>query len=350
MASLFSPLFAVYNRAVTAKDRNLEVTKYFWNDTGNELTKQQFMGLPPDAQEYDIGRRMEGPVTNAAFAKTDHVQAIKSTIQAAPPTRPGGLNLSAANEDRYRLEGIGRPRNNAAMTHTMGDYLGPALKEFEGHELIDANFWEWVEQQLANPMSAESAAKRWNPVLFSSSDPRYHQYYVTWLTKGVKYLAETNARDRYKVEFRGDDIYHRLRSADTGLTPLDKTAVVKHFTDKGKPGGSLIWVLGEGKFYSHMSKIGRMHHSSFFAGKELEAAGEWDVEKGKLKWISGQSGHYRPDLNFLDDAVKALPNAVLSGAQVRLFRGSTIVNMPPNDFLRGMSSRTLPSDLKAYSS
>ena len=91
MASLFSPVFAVYNRAITAQDRQLEVTRYFWNDSGNELTKQQFDALDPDTQEFDIGRKPEGPVTNARYAMTDHLGAIKSKIQAAPPTQPPRL-------------------------------------------------------------------------------------------------------------------------------------------------------------------------------------------------------------------------------------------------------------------
>ena len=63
MASLFSPLFAVYNRAVTAKDRNFggnEVLLERYRKRTHQAA--EFMGLPPDAQEYDIGgRRMEGP-------------------------------------------------------------------------------------------------------------------------------------------------------------------------------------------------------------------------------------------------------------------------------------------------
>jgi hypothetical protein len=49
------------------------------------------------------------------------------------------------------------------------------------------------------------------------------------------------------------------------------------------------------KFYSHVGKIARTHHSSFTAGGSVIAAGEWYVKMGRLKVINGLSGHYMPD-------------------------------------------------------
>ena len=47
--------------------------------------------------------------------------------------------------------------------------------------------------------------------------------------------------------------------------------------------------------HSHLRD--RFHHSSVFAGKSVNFAGEIKVEKGKIKWISNKSGHYQPGLD-----------------------------------------------------
>ena len=134
----------------------------------------------------------------------------------------------------------------------------------------------------------------------------------------------------------------RLHSSDLEAVELDKKEVVDAFTKNGNPPGALIWVMGSGYFYSHMAKTGRFHHSSFFQGESIGAAGEWDVEVGKLKWISGRSGHYRPGFDFLADAVKALPSQVFSyGGKVRLYKQTQPHDMNPPDFLKGAVPDTL---------
>lgn len=47
--------------------------------------------------------------------------------------------------------------------------------------------------------------------------------------------------------------------------------------------------------HSHLRD--RFHHSSVFAGKSVNFAGEIKIEKGKIKWISNKSGHYQPGLD-----------------------------------------------------
>lgn len=338
---LFNPAFQVYNQAVTAHDRSLEVTKYIDNnDDTRILTKQQYDAINDPDKEYDYNAAPSGPVTDAEIHKWAHVGGIDKAVKKFPLTQQGSLHLaSISNDDRYRLEGVARNRQQTGskgrpeITHTMGDYLLPAYKEFQTLQLKNANFWEWVEEEIAKDPA--TAAKRWNPTLYNSTDQKYHSPMVTWFKAGVKYINETQTRDRYKVTFKGGLLYRLLRSSDNEPVLFDKKEVIDHFTKNGKPAGSLIWVMGSSEFYSHMAKIGRFHHSSFFSGGSLTAAGEWDAENGKLKWISGQSGHYRPGFDFLVDAVKALPADVLAGgAKVRLFKQKTAVDLPPDQFLK----------------
>lgn len=87
---------------------------------------------------------------------------------------------------------------------------------------------------------------------------------------------------------------------------------------------SLIWVCvrgggGGARFYSHVCKLDRFHHSSFTAGGDLVGAGQWIVKEGKLEKISAQSGHYLPKLTHLQQSVRLMSRAFHADTQVMLY-------------------------------
>ncbi|MBI1356615.1 MAG: hypothetical protein GC160_19930 [Acidobacteria bacterium] len=51
---------------------------------------------------------------------------------------------------------------------------------------------------------------------------------------------------------------------------------------------------------------GRVHHSSFMSGKPVLCAGEIRLEAGKIRYISNESGHYRPTTANLMNCVTVL--------------------------------------------
>ena len=167
-------------------------------------------------------------------------------------------------------------------------------------------------------------------------------------TRGVNYIADKQKlRSKYEVKI-GYVLTRRLETFDTRqikatfahrrgtdtafLSPEDK---VKPFSPKqrsklgaaflgrtaeesnttwkllGREWGiqSLIWVcsLPKGRtlpaFYSHVGKLHRFHHSSFLEGGDVIGAGEWIVEKGQLRKISANSGHYQPTVDMLHRSV-----------------------------------------------
>lgn len=67
-------------------------------------------------------------------------------------------------------------------------------------------------------------------------------------------------------------------------------------------GGRAIFVMDpHGHVYaSKTHTVGRFHHSSFLAGQPVAAAGELEVDHGKLKLVSNRSGHYRPPGSLTD--------------------------------------------------
>ncbi|QJR36330.1 hypothetical protein [Gemmatimonas groenlandica] len=92
---------------------------------------------------------------------------------------------------------------------------------------------------------------------------------------------------------------------------------------------SLIWVIAPDKlenrarFYSHVCKGGKLHHSSFNEGKSVLGAGEWIVEDGKLLKVSANSGHYRPDLAVFTQSVRLMTEALHPETVVTMYDRTT---------------------------
>ena len=160
-------------------------------------------------------------------------------------------------------------------------------------------------------------------------------------------------------KFRGEDV----KGLYKGLVPDRK---VKYFTDaqreatrltfkdgrvldaEGKPLKLkvLMYVMdNQGNFYAAEQVVGRRHHSSFFAGGPVAAAGEIYIENGKVLAISRKSGHYVPPVESLLNAVKELrqrgvevdPKSVLGASDFKEFRN---IN-------KGLNKTSSQSDLKA---
>lgn len=180
-------------------------------------------------------------------------------------------------------------------------------------------------------------------------------------SRGVKYVATEQARAKYRVQV-GDRLRRRGMLLDTG-------SIRRHFKQKDRAGlgkaglgratltqgvdrdlerewnrKGLIWVCADGPgpneaaFYTHVGKIDRFHHSTFFSGNELIGAGEWIVEDGRLKSISANSGHYQPSIDFLYQSVLHLRDAWQDDTTVLVWdiQAGSWVNVPVRDFGNGL--------------
>lgn len=78
--------------------------------------------------------------------------------------------------------------------------------------------------------------------------------------------------------------------------PLDTKNMVTHFSGPGKA----IFVMSQsGNIHVDSHVVGHRHHSSLLAGRPVACAGELEVEKGTIKWLSNKSGHYVPNVDHL---------------------------------------------------
>lgn len=128
---------------------------------------------------------------------------------------------------------------------------------------------------------------------------------------GVKYLDKAG-RKNYRIEPRGG----RLWKGNVGF---DTDTLQTAFSGLG----FAIWVLSpKDKFYAGSHKVGQFHHSSFLSGEKVLGAGEMVVQGGKLRLLTGKSGHYKPQLEHLVYAVDVLrkQSIDLSSFRVQIWR------------------------------
>jgi hypothetical protein len=145
----------------------------------------------------------------------------------------------------------------------------------------------------------------------------------------VRYL-DMVSRQRYVIEPGGDGLLHCRKPKDSpgslGRLEFDREPFDSALSTAALNGtaGMAIWVQGpSGRFYSSTeSQKGKFHHSSFLAGRDVKAAGDWKVVHGSLEVISAISGHYRPPLEALKGALEDLrlvSAALLTNAKVLVY-------------------------------
>lgn len=166
--------------------------------------------------------------------------------------------------------------------------------------------------------------RRWAPL-------ENNKYLLLGMVEGVRY-ASPDERSRFRVNYpgpqsnrvtRGDEVRpfdtdDLLRTCDQPASAAPGPMMAAIQQGGVQAGGTTrtadwlrgaIWVLTSFDapvFYTHVCRLGRVHHSSLVGGANVAAAGEWRFEHGELRWISACSGHYRPRDFRLTRAVQIL--------------------------------------------
>ena len=102
-------------------------------------------------------------------------------------------------------------------------------------------------------------------------------------------------RRKYTVKIDNGLLYRTECKLPVGSDSECDTNWTYSLIDTGPDGW--IFVLRDGVIYANTKetkKFPRFHHSSFVAGEDVEAAGMFVCEHGKLTCLFPHSGHYRP--------------------------------------------------------
>jgi hypothetical protein len=264
---------------------------------------------------------------------------------------PKHMPLSGGPGPNYQLEHINPlhkfagdlgPQEAAQLQHARDAVLDfIAACAVTGEKISAGNFTAWLHQR--NPQEVGDVlalVAQWQKL--KPEDLKKQQNLVNYL--------DMAARQAYVVEpgldgclyAREPDPTHKQRWA---TKPLDTQGAFAAFGASSRVGGQqgasarAIWVQGpSGRFYtSNHAKRGEFHHSSFLAGRDVKAAGDWWVQNGTLMAISAISGHYRPPLEALCDALhdlKSTSRKLLEKGVVEVFslRGEPL-QIPIEEFL-----------------
>lgn len=113
----------------------------------------------------------------------------------------------------------------------------------------------------------------------------------------IRYNFYPSEREAVRVHFNGSRLYQLQDGISTPLSTEASLAQLNPW-ERGSedPSGVGIYVLdARGSFFA-MDTAYRRRHSTLLAGQAVAGAGEWRVQDGQLKWISQNSGHYRPNI------------------------------------------------------
>jgi hypothetical protein len=176
----------------------------------------------------------------------------------------------------------------------MGDVLAKLLVAYKNEpDGTNLPFFQWLDS-----LSYFEVCKKLKEQAFCSTE--WVRQFAPLFTKGVKYMDQME-RNKHRVFINpstGKIFRRRLETLDT-TTQGFKTL----FSGKGWG----IWVMSpQAGLYTCSHIKGELQHSSLLAGGKVMGAGEWKVEGGVLKMISGKSGHYRCDIEMFHAALQRM--------------------------------------------
>ncbi len=312
-----------------------------------------------EGNDEEAKQKFQEELRRAKLETENNARIHGELAKSVPPpvgSRPGGYTLAS----NVYLEGVDPGHRGGMWLKLIYGYWDTTKDTIP--------FWQYVEKvksdytlfsQIAQLAQLDNQA----PL----ATPRHFELFKA----GVKYVMEEEKRKKYRVTLgprlmrrnvQGHSTFldteeiwnyykgkYAASSPCNGLSNAQKNAqkfgvtlksaapVVKpvNMLSKTGPGdaqGWLIWVWGrDDNFYTHVGKLGRFHHSSFFAGGAVKGAGEWKVERGKLTGIVGLSGHYKPPFEALVASVKFLQSkhaVVTEETNVYLWEKGTGVPKP----------------------
>ena len=256
--------------------------------------------------------RNHGSVDSKIRALDDILFKAAFWLTSKPPKtvpKPGSLKLSTKNPARWdamtRLaERVSEEAANVGvkLLHSPADFrrirgdpnLGSQsywLERADVHHRPGFQLSAHYEQWVALINTTESF---WDYV-------QTHQPFISVKRSlAVKFLGENT---------RAQMLLHRVTMDNLGTAYINSGVDIfdtENNKTEASGKGFAIFVCDPFDMYAASHVLGRFHHSSFFAGMPVVAAGEVIAFDGEIKLITAKSGHYRPSAADMLRMVKSL--------------------------------------------
>lgn len=157
--------------------------------------------------------------------------------------------------------------------------------------------------------------------LSRSVDPHGQDEDDRALTNDVlQYYTTKAARREFKLSFRAGLAQRWTFTDQGGKRSLDLYDTVQ-FNDQIENGMSLYVMDTDGRIYvSGREGEKSLKHSSFLGGAMALAAGTIRIENGRVVWITGKSGHYRPTVQQMLNVLERLRAYQVDLTKVTVYR------------------------------
>lgn len=261
-----------------------------WKNVGKQLTHWDEWSTDPGEalgrSVFDIGSLFvpgAGEAAAAARGGKAAVDAAEAAIKAAPHSAEAARG--ALPDVAMAAEPKSAPVGPAPVGPTESrPPAAPGGESPSSHTFAD---------DPGEPNPLPPLLVRQNPYETTVLDPEFvgehhSDGYFDWTgSPGVEYLDEVK-REELRITIR-DGLLYDAR----GMLFDTADGRSAHNVDSD---GRAIFVMDEhGNLYASLEqRLGYFHHSSFFGGNPVAAAGELIVKDGRIELVTDHSGHYQP--------------------------------------------------------
>lgn len=241
--------------------------------------------------------------------------ARNNWLKLLPQKSVAAINKAKAVQNWDNLKKITSPQPGKKLNnHYWKEIFDPSHRPPYSVDHYDDLFDEWLKS--CKPFLDANGTVP-NP----NYDPGYRQSFFDYLdTQGnvganfqYEYLSRAE-RATCRILLKDDTLVRKCggKALDTSTWQLNN-GLKQGLTYEGSSQSMLfdhgIWVASpEGEFYSgpQRTSTADRHHSALLGGAPIKGGGEWLVKKGKLLVITGSSGHYTPNFEQFQDALRTL--------------------------------------------
>lgn len=247
--------------------------------------------------------------------KLAHSAVRSKWLRLLPQKNVDAINKAKAAQNWDNVKKITKPQPGKKLNeHYWKEIFDPIHRPPYSVDRYDQLFNEWLKS--AKPFLDDAGT-----IPNLDYDPGYRQSFFDYLdTRGntgvnfnYDYLSRAE-RETWHILVKDNQLTRKLsgKPFDTKGWMLNN-GLRQGRTYEGSSQSMLtdhgIWVAStEGEFYSgpQRTDTSNRHHSALLAGAPIKGGGEWLVRDGKLMVITGSSGHYTPNFEQFQDALRTL--------------------------------------------